>query len=244
MNMNVIANTEISQSPQIDNVNRNTSTKKTKSPKSPKKKLKWYSIPLIILYVLLGILSVLIITVLILHSLYISVYVDGESMQPTLQNGDYLYMRKNTTPKHDDIIVIQADVNAEPILVIKRVIGLEGDRLYQDNQRLMRQRAGSDTSEDCGAIGSYHTDFDEVLVEVGQVFVCGDNRENSLDSRSTSFGQLSLENLQGVVTPWSIRHKAQITKITQFFNKNRLFSSRKIEEKGAYYGENGYCTTV
>lgn len=241
MNSSFSANNEISQSTKIENAKNTINSTKAKRPK---KKMKWYSIPLILLYILLGMLSIVVITMLILNSLFHGVYVDGESMQPTLQNGDFLYMRKNVTPMRGDIIVIQADINDTPKLVIKRVIGLQGDRLYQENERLMRNRAGSDTSEDCGSIGTWHVNFSAVTVGEGQVFVCGDNRENSLDSRTDSFGLLSLANLKGVITPWSIKHKAQITKITQFFKKNPILNGKKLEEGGYQYGESRYCITT
>lgn len=244
MENNVHSNLTQSTAPQINPIENSKTTpqltNKKKNNKGKKKK-KWYSIPLIILYVLLGIVGSIVITLFVLNILFKGVYVSGYSMQPTLDDGDFLYMRRHASPNRGDIIVIQATYEGEELRVIKRVIGLGGDRVYQENGRLMCQREGQEP-QDCGSIGN-HLEFKEVVVELNHVFVCGDNRTNSSDSRTASFGTLSLNRLEGVVTPWSIQFKAQLKVIYQFFNNNKVVRN-SINEKEYIYGEKEYCTTI
>lgn len=233
--------------------NMQTIRKSNSKGKSPKNKKKWYFIPLILLYVLMGVLALFVIALFVFNAIFKPVLVDGSSMEPTLQNGDFLYMQKKSQPKRGDVIVIHAKKDGEPLLVIKRVIALEGDRMFTKDGKLWRQSSNSSEAVDCGEIGESHDPnnffapdpFHEVTVAAGQVFVCGDNRENSLDSRTTSFGTLSLNGLEGVVTSWSIEHRATLKKINAFFNKNLLTTANNnIVDKEYLYGESGYCKAV
>lgn len=224
-----------------------TEVRRKKTNKKGKKKKKWYFIPLIILYVLLAIVASLVITLFILNILFQGVYVSGASMEPTLEDGDFLYMRRRVLPNRDDIIVIQArDEKGNNLFVIKRVIGLAGDKIYQENGQLVRQQMGKE-KQYCGSIGENHRDFPTVTravtVEANSVFVCGDNRTNSLDSRTDWFGRLSLDGLEGVITPWSIQVKAQLKVIYKFFNTNQ-FVGNSMNKKEYIYGERGDCSTI
>lgn len=114
--------------------------------------------------------------------------VDGESMMPTLKDRERLIVNKLVyrlhKPEHGDIIVFQypADKSKD---FIKRVIGLPGDtieirggKVYRNGAVLQEPYLGEPTNDV----------FGPVKVPEGKVFVLGDNRNNSKDSRDRTVG--------------------------------------------------------
>lgn len=121
--------------------------------------------------------------------LFAPIVVDGESMMPTLENGDRMIVNKIGysigEPDRYDIIVFHATEDKD---FIKRVIGLPGDHVaYEDGQLLINGEAQKEPYD--GDIETFTEDFSlekvtefETIPE-GYVFVLGDNRKNSTDSR-------------------------------------------------------------
>ncbi len=125
------------------------------------------------------------------------VNVDGDSMYSTLQNGDRLLISDFMyEPEHGDIVVIRRD-NDTPL--IKRVIGLPGDTIYINAETGIVYRNGEELTEDYVYGGFTPTNgfTREITVEEGTLFVMGDNRSASLDSRI--LGCLSQDHLVGRV---------------------------------------------
>ena len=125
--------------------------------------------------------------------------VDGDSMLNTLQDGNWLILSNwNYKPEPKDIVVItQPNPRHEPI--IKRVIGVSGDKVnidftsgvvYINDQPLDEPYTKEPTYL------KYDMEFPLVVPE-GQVFVLGDNRNNSWDSRSTGIGLIDNRYLMG-----------------------------------------------
>lgn len=126
--------------------------------------------------------------------------VDGESMMPTLNHGDWLTVKAiNTEIKRGDIVVITQpnDLN-EPL--IKRVIAVGGDTLDIDfvtgrvevNGEVIDEPYIMEQTRNKG-------DFDRpIRIPDGYVFVMGDNRNNSLDSRFDSIGIIDERYVLGV----------------------------------------------
>lgn len=122
--------------------------------------------------------------------------VESISMQPVLYPGDYVIVNKlafrfNHSPKRGDVIVFRYPPNPEAIPYIKRVIGLPGDQVHiadgkvsVNGQLLIEPYLTVTTSRG----GDWN-------VPSGQLFVMGDNRNNSSDSRSWGF--VPLENIIG-----------------------------------------------
>ena len=144
----------------------------------------------------------------------IGVRVNGSSMLPTLQNGDYLFVCTLTQPSHGDIVVIEEDEyeNGEIISkwLIKRVIGLPGDSIRSEDGILYRTDAGTEQEYAVEEPYLYEewwrdNDIEKLTVPEGYVYVLGDNRNDSHDSRE--IGCLPLEAMLGVVTHWSIDMK-------------------------------------
>ena len=130
------------------------------------------------------------------------VVVSGPSMMQTLKNGDALILLSNVfykSPKYGDIVVASKDSfkNGEPI--IKRVIATEGQTVdidfdkgivYVDGVALDEPYTNTTTNLFEGAA------FPQ-LVKEGCVFVLGDNRNDSMDSRSVDIGQIDCRELLG-----------------------------------------------
>jgi signal peptidase I len=131
--------------------------------------------------------------------------VDGDSMLGTLHSGDRVIVNKLSydahDPRHGDVVVLK-DVNdtLEVRDLIKRVVALPGETVeYRDCQLYIN---GSSTSEpylDAQLVGPDHCGDAQAPVKVapGHVFVMGDNRAASLDSRTLAIGQIPYDHLIG-----------------------------------------------
>jgi signal peptidase I len=122
------------------------------------------------------------------------VRVDGTSMLPTLENGEFVLVNKMSyrigEVDRGDIIVFHFPLNPEEEL-IKRVIGLPGDQVQvQDGQVYVN---GQLLNEPYIAQSPSYTGVWTILE--GQIFVLGDNRNNSNDSKD--WGLLPADNLVG-----------------------------------------------
>lgn len=118
---------------------------------------------------------ILLIVVLIRTFIVTPIIVKGESMQPTLDGGELMLLKKQYDIKRFDIVVV--DIKKEKI--IKRVIALPGESIYCENGIIY---VNDEKLED--DFGSGKTpDFRKTFLDADEYFVLGDNRENSLDSQ-------------------------------------------------------------
>lgn len=129
------------------------------------------------------------------------VLVEGFSMRPTLDNGQYVLVNKmafrSALPEYGDIIVFHFPVDPNQDF-IKRVIGLPGDVVNVHDGKVIVNDY-SLTEPYIAAAPLYTGNW---TVPDGQVFVLGDNRNNSSDSHS--WGAVPLGNVVGkaVVVYW------------------------------------------
>ncbi len=109
--------------------------------------------------------------------------VEGYSMMPTLENGEFLVISRLSyrfgTPQRGDIIVFHYPRNPTEEY-IKRIIGLPGDRIRVHNGVVYVNDYPLEEPY-IAAPPAYETD---TLVPEGRLFVLGDNRNNSSDSHS------------------------------------------------------------
>lgn len=142
------------------------------------------------------------ITLLLRNFVFTLVRVDGASMDPTLENGQRLVMiRLGYTPQKGDIVVVDPD-NGSAAPYIKRIIGMPGDTLqFETNVRGEVALYINGEKQDESYISStlYPGNIGRGLYTVpeGQVFVMGDNRPNSKDSRDASVGFIPFEHILG-----------------------------------------------
>lgn len=133
--------------------------------------------------------------------------VPSESMQPTLEVGDDVVVDRRGTSRDfalGDIVAHRAPEHAQ-LLYLKRIVALAGDTLELRDQVLYRNgqvvnepfvmHAGG-MMEPRGT--SPRDNLGPLVVPAGHVFLLGDNRENSLDSRF--HGPVALENVLGRAT--------------------------------------------
>ncbi|HOB86259.1 MAG TPA: signal peptidase I [Bacillota bacterium] len=122
--------------------------------------------------------------------------VEGRSMYPTLDENERLVVNKFIyrfeSPQPGDIVVFQFEPHRD---FIKRVIGVEGDTIEIKDGRVFRN--GKLMEEPYLLEDMEPQDFGPVLVPPGTVFLLGDYRMNSLDSRDPSVGFVSLEQIKG-----------------------------------------------
>lgn len=166
------------------------------------------------------------------RSVVLNFRVDGLSMSPSLENNEMLLVNRNVyfhfdtwavvdwlpfidheeenvvypfhPPERGDIVVFDPPLDNAPKPYIKRVIGLPGETVsvhdaavYIDGQRLNEpylegERSFCDGQRECP----------QVVVPEGSVFVMGDNRDNSQDSRK--FGPVPVDRIIGKawITYW------------------------------------------
>lgn len=126
--------------------------------------------------------------------------VDGSSMLPTLKNGDKILLRSAFyTPQKGDVIVIDS-YNTHGKTLVKRVIATGGDTVQIDDATGELYVNGALQLEGYITPPTYTGNIETPLtVPQGEVFVMGDNRPGSLDSRYSEVGMIDERDIMGGV---------------------------------------------
>lgn len=124
--------------------------------------------------------------------------VDGSSMYPTLKHNERLIVNKAVyyfkKPEQGDIIVFNYQSRPRRDF-IKRVVALEGDRVEIKDGSLF---VNGELIEEPYLYNNYGmADYGPYVVPEDHIFVLGDNRNNSMDSRDDQVGAISLEQVRG-----------------------------------------------
>ncbi|MBR4554866.1 MAG: signal peptidase I [Ruminococcus sp.] len=124
------------------------------------------------------------------------IQVSGDSMEPALNNGDVLLLIRTKSFESGDLCCI----SWQNKMLLKRVIGLAGDEINMDsegnvfvNGKLLDEPYAVDKS-----LGECDVKF-PLTVPPDSIFVLGDKRETSVDSRSTAIGCVDKEQIVGRV---------------------------------------------
>jgi signal peptidase I len=121
--------------------------------------------------------------------------VGSESMTPTIDPGDLLLVRHwGSPPERRDIVTVPAPDDGE--LLVKRVVAVGGDSLaIEDGVLVVNGDPVCEAAIDPELIDGVY--FGPVDVPPGQLFLLGDNRDGSIDSRH--FGTVAAADVEGTV---------------------------------------------
>ena len=171
--------------------NQNTTTAQEPKPVRGQGVLEWYE----------ALISAALVLVLVFSFFFRIIQVDGSSMVPTLVNGDKLIVwGAGYTPQRGDVVIVDSYTSYGKPLV-KRVIAKGGDTVSIDYATGTVAVNGEVLQEDYIAEPTYlgyDVQFPYTVPE-GTVFVMGDNRNQSLDSRSTYVGCIDERDILGRV---------------------------------------------
>lgn len=159
----------------------------------------------IIISVIVAFVAFLVIT----QFFMIPIRVDGSSMEPTLHDKNLGFSNvfdiKQGKVERFDIVVIEVPSKGKNL--VKRVIGLPGDKVFYQNDTLyINDEAVEEPFLDSEFMEQqkrlrdsdlFTHDFSEpVVVPEGEYFVLGDNRLNSSDSRDPRYGTFKFKNIR------------------------------------------------
>ena len=157
------------------------------------------------------VVGALVVALVVKTFLFQAFYIPSASMEPTLEEGDRVLVNKVSYDLHDvnrgDIIVFEldeADVGPDGIKdLIKRVVGLPGDVVESRdgvvyvNDRALEEPYLADGTITGDPEDSRNPAIDRQTVPEGHVFVLGDNRSNSADSRYAYRGPIPIDTIVG-----------------------------------------------
>lgn len=118
--------------------------------------------------------------------------VDGSSMYPPLQDHDYAFMSRIDLNHIERFDIVTLNCKKLGNIIIKRVIGLPGEKIvYKDDQLYINDEKIEEAFLDISYIEQVKKDYNiscftedfEYTIGDDEIFVLGDNRLNSLDSR-------------------------------------------------------------
>jgi signal peptidase I len=145
---------------------------------------RWLALPVLALFVS---------SVFVFFVYFQSVRVSGPSMLPGLLDGDYLLITKGyTNPVRGDVVVFNEVENGQTIDVVKRVIAIPGDTVEVTGD-VAKVNGSPEPSRDVITGGG--PDQAAARIPPATVYVLGDNRPVSLDSRIR--GPIPLSRLRG-----------------------------------------------
>ena len=148
--------------------------------------------------------------IIIITNFWVSVLqIDGSSMNPLLQKDEIVLTTKCTNPIRNDIIAF----NQNNKLYIKRVIATAGDKVSINrdgvvsvNGKMLDEPYVTELS-----LGNSDIEF-PYTIPSETIFVLGDNREISFDSRDSRFGSVPVNQIVGKVmfTVWPLSRAGKV----------------------------------
>jgi len=142
---------------------------------------------------------------------FVPLRVPSASMEPNLRNGDRILVQRTWSSTSElakridrgDVLVFRAPEDRHP-LVVKRVIGLPGETIQAvdgqiaiNNETLLDEKWLPEAERDASSASAQTVDIELTQIDGDEVYVLGDNRDQSIDSRS--FGPVRLDDVVGTV---------------------------------------------
>ena len=148
----------------------------------------------------------LIIVFIIKFFIFDVIAIDGASMQPTLHDKDRVFVSiigyKLSQPKNQDVIIFTPSIDPKHYY-IKRIIGVPGDtveikggKVFVNSTQLNETYLKPDTFTQAGSYLQRSDKFN-IIVPKDTVFVMGDNRGGSEDSRDPLLGPIPIKSIKG-----------------------------------------------
>ena len=151
----------------------------------------------------------------------------GSSMYPTIAPGDSWFCRMKSNYRAEDLkpgMVIMFPKEGYAFYLTKRIIAVEnqtvtlkGRETFVDGERIVEPYAYYSGEKPSGMNAPHTTsEVASVTIPPGKLFVMGDNRDNSFDSRDPEFGFVDVEDIVGIpiFILWS-KDKTRIGKSTK-----------------------------
>ena len=113
--------------------------------------------------------------------------ISGISMEPTLSDGDKVYVVKPVNLCRNDVVIL----NAGDQRIIKRIVAVPGDTIQIRDGHVYVN--GNIADELCTEFGG--TAYEPLTLGKDEFFVLGDNREQSKDSRYRDIGVIKREQI-------------------------------------------------
>ena len=171
-------------------------------------------------YDIASVLVAAVVTIMVLFTfVFRIVFVDGGSMLPTLRDGDMLVVSAyDREPEYGQVVIVtQPNGFGDPI--VKRIIATENQTVYIDFSK-------GDVFVDGVLLNEPYINnltinpedmTGPVTVPEGHVFVMGDNRQGSTDSRSNMIGLIREEYILGVVK-YKVMNQDDLTKKSTMYD--------------------------
>ena len=186
-------------------------------------------------YFLIILIIVLLVNVFVQSVWLNPIKVDGESMMTTLNDKDWLYMDKLAKPERGAVVVFK---RSETVNYIKRIIALEGDEIYSKNGVIYIKKSGTDEFVPVDYDKPYYKagrpqgtylnlslqNIPLTKVGEGEMYVLGDNRWDSRDSRE--IGLVKTSSILGIVPDWAIDNRSSYAWYLNFIESVNGFISK------------------
>ncbi len=146
-----------------------------------------------------GIVTAIFIAIVLNIFLGMSINVVGVSMEPTLYNGQQVYINQFmyllSMPKRGDVVVFLPNGNENAHYYVKRVVATPGDTVrVMDGILYVNGVASEYVTEKIMDGGIAENEF---TLSAGEFFCIGDNPNNSEDSRSANIGPVNEKDIIG-----------------------------------------------
>ncbi len=179
-----------------------------------------------ILNFILAAFTVLVVCQLLFNCFFTGIYVVNVSMQPNFNGavaedepgGDFVYANTWVSPRYGDVVIVDRKFLGERGNIIKRVVAFGGDTVeiaegvLYINDEIVDESGYIDPDRNTPETNN----FARHVVREGHMFLLGDNRNKSTDSRD--YGDFPMSSLVGVVQQWSITCKPFTSALYNFLN--------------------------